>query len=55
MLQDIDHMEASRVFYINVRMVDQLKQSKIYCLTGISVGIVTLIVGYDMIVSVRFM
>jgi hypothetical protein len=55
MLQDMDHMEASRVFYVNVRTFDQLKQSKSCVLTVISVGIVTLIVRCHMIVSVCFM
>jgi len=55
MLQDMDHMEAGRVFYVKVRTFDQLEQSKICVLTIISVGIVKLIVRYDMIVSVRFM
>ena len=55
MLQDMDHMEASRVFYVKVYTFDQLEQSKICVLTVISVGIVTLIVRYDMIVSVCFM
>jgi len=36
-------------------MFDQLEQSKICVLPVISVGIVTLIVQYDMIVSVCFM
>jgi len=51
----MDHMEASRVSYVKVRTFDQLEQSKISVLTVISVGIVTLIVRYDMIVSVCFM
>jgi len=55
MLQDIDHMEASRVFYVKVRTFDQLEQSKICVLTVIAVGIITLIVRYDMIVSICFM
>jgi len=55
MLQDMDHMEASRVFYVKVRTFDQLEQSKISVLTVISVGIVTLIVRYDIIVSICFM
>jgi hypothetical protein len=54
MLQDMDHMEASRVFYVKVRTFDQLQQSKICVLTVSSVGIVTLIVRYDIIVSVCF-
>jgi len=55
MLQDIDHLGASRVFYVKVRTFDQLEQSKICVLTVILVGIVTLIVRYDMIVRVCFM
>jgi len=55
MLQDMDHMEASRVLYVKVRTFDQLEQSKICVLTVISVGIVTLIVRYDIIVTVCFM
>jgi hypothetical protein len=51
----MDHMEASQVLYVNVRTFDQLKQCKICVLTFISVGIVTLIVRFDMIVSVCFM
>jgi hypothetical protein len=55
MLEDMDHMEASQVFYVKVRTFDKLKQSKICVLMVISGGIVTLIVRYDMIVSVCFM
>jgi len=55
MLQDMDHMEASRVFYVKVRTFDQLEPSKICVLTVISVGIVTLIVRHDMKVSECFM
>jgi len=51
----MDHMVASRVFYVKVCTFDQLEQSEICVLTVISVGIVTLIVLYDMIVSVCFM
>ena len=51
----MDHMEASRVFYVKIGTFDQLEQSKICVLTVISVGIVTIIVRYDMIVSVCFM
>jgi hypothetical protein len=54
MLQDMDHMESSRVLYVKVRMFDQLEHSKICVLTVISVAIVTLIVRYDMIVSICF-
>jgi hypothetical protein len=51
----MDHMEASRVFYVKVRTFDQLEQNKICVLTVLSAGIVTLFVRYDMIVSVCFM
>jgi len=51
----MDHMEASQVFYVKVRTFDQLEQSKICILTVISVGIVTLIVRYHVIVSAFFM
>jgi len=54
MLQDMDHMEASGVCYVKVGTFDQLEQSKICVLTVISVGIVTLIVHCDMIVSLCF-
>jgi hypothetical protein len=55
MLQDMDHREASQVVYVKVRTLDQLEQSKICVLTFISVGIVTLVVRYDMNDSVWFM
>ena len=48
-------MEASRVIYVKVPTFDQLEQSKICVLTVISVAMVTLIVRYDMIVSVCLM
>ena len=51
----MDHMEARRVVYVKVCTFDQLEQSKICVLTVISVGILTLIVRYDMIVSIWFM
>jgi hypothetical protein len=54
MLQDMDHMEASWVFYVKVSMFDQPEQSKICFVTVISVGLVVLIVRYDMIVSICF-
>jgi hypothetical protein len=55
MLQDMDHVDASRVIYVKVRTFDQLEETKICVLTVISGGIVTLIVHYDMIVGVCFM
>jgi len=54
MFQDMDHMEASCVFYVKVHTFDQLEQSKICHLTVISVGIVLLTVHHDMYVSVCF-
>jgi len=33
MLQDMDHMEASCVFYVEVGTLDRLDQSKIWVLT----------------------
>jgi hypothetical protein len=48
-------MEARLVFYVKVCTSVQLEQIKICVLTVISVAIVTLIVNYDMIVSVWFM
>jgi len=52
MMQDIYHMEASRVIYVKVRTLDQLKKSKICVLTVISFGIVMQTVRHDLIVSV---
>jgi len=54
MLQDMDHMEASWVFYVKVHTFVQLEQSKICILTVISFGIVTLTVQHDMIGSMCF-
>jgi len=51
----MDNMEASRVMYDKVRTFDKLEQCQIFVLTVISFGIVTLIVRYDMMVSVCFM
>jgi len=50
MLQVMDNMEASCLFYVN-----HLEQSKISLLTVKKSGIETLTVRYDMIVSVIFM
>jgi hypothetical protein len=55
MLQDLNHMEVSRVLYVKVGTIVQLKQCKICVLTGIAVRIVMLFVRYDLIVSVYFM
>ena len=51
MLQEMDHIEASCVFSVKVGRFDQFEQSKISVLTVTSLGIVMLIVHYDLIVS----
>jgi len=55
MLQDMDHMEASCVFYVKVGRFHQLEQTKISVLTVTSLGIVILTVHEDLMVSVWFM
>jgi len=55
MLQGMDHMEASCVFYVKVGTLDQLEQSKICVLTVTKLGIVMLTVQIDSIFSVSFM
>jgi len=54
MLEEMDHMEASCVFYVKVGRFDQFEQSKITVLTVTSFGIVLLTVHWDSIVSVWF-
>jgi hypothetical protein len=55
MLQVMDNIEVSCVFYIKVSTVTHLESSKIGLLTVNKSGIVTLTVQHDMIVSVKFM
>jgi len=55
MLQDMDDVEASFVFYVKVATVDQLEQSKIGVLTDIKTGIFMLTVQHDSIVIISFM
>ena len=55
MLQVMDNMEVSCVFYVKVGTFTHLEQSKISLLTVNQSGIVTLTVQHDMIVSVIFM
>jgi len=55
MLQDMDHMEASCVFYVKIGTLDQLEQSKFCVLTITSLGIVMITVQDDSIFSVSFM
>jgi hypothetical protein len=52
MLQDLDHMEASCIFYVMVGRFDQFKQSKISILMVTSLGIVMLTVHDHLIVNV---
>jgi hypothetical protein len=47
MLQEMDHMEASCVFYVMVGRFDQFEQSKISVLTVTSLGIVMVTVHYN--------
>jgi len=55
MLQDMDHMEATCVFYVKVCTLNQLEQTKICVLTVILFRIVTLTVCSILIVSVYFL
>jgi len=55
MLQVMDNMKASCVFYVKVGMFTHLEQSKISLLRFHNSGIVTLTVQHDMIVSVILM
>jgi len=55
MLQVMDNMEASCVFYVKVGTFTQLERSKIFFLTVKKSGIETLTVQHDLIVSVIFM
>jgi len=54
MLQVMDNMEASCVFYVKVGTFTHLEQSKIFLLTVKKSGIVTLTVQHDLIVSIIF-
>jgi hypothetical protein len=55
MLQVMDNMEASCVFYVKVGTCTHVEQSKILLPTVKKSGIVTLTVQHDLIVSVIFM
>jgi len=55
MLQDMDHMEASCVFYVKVGRLDQREQSKFCVLTFLKLGIVMITVPGDSTFSVSFM
>jgi hypothetical protein len=55
MLQVMDNMEVSWVFYVKVNTFTHLGQSNIAFLTVNKSGIVTLTIQHDMIVSISFM
>jgi hypothetical protein len=55
MLEVMDNMEVSCVFYVTVSTFTHLEQSKIDLLTVHKSGIMMLTVQHDMIVSVSFM
>jgi len=55
MLQDIDHIEASCVSYVEVGTLNQLEQSKICILTIATLGIAMLTLDHDLMFSVCIM
>jgi hypothetical protein len=55
MLQVIDNMPVSWVFYDTVRLFTHLKESKIAVLTVNKSGIVMITIQVEMIVSISFM
>jgi len=55
MLHDMDHMEASCVFYVKVGTLVQLEQRKFCVLTVTQLGMVMLTVQDDSILSVSCM
>jgi len=52
MLRDMDHIEASCVFYVEVGTLNRLEQSKFCVVTVTTFGIAMLTVHHDMIFSV---
>ena len=55
MLQGLDNMEASCIFYVKVGTFTHLEQSKIFLLTVNESAIVTLTIQHDLVVMVIFM
>jgi len=55
MFQDIDHIEASCVFYVEVCSFNRLEQSKICILTVTTLEIAMLTVHHDMMFSICIM
>ena len=54
MLQDMDHIEAGSVFYVEVGTLHRLEESKICVLNITTLGIAMLTIHGDMIISVCF-
>jgi len=52
MLQDMDHIEASCVFYVQVGMLNRFELSKIWILTVTASGIAMLALHHDMMFCV---
>jgi len=55
MLQDMDNMEASFIFYVNFGTFTLLERSKDALLTVNESGIVRLTIHHDLIASISFM
>jgi len=55
MLQDMDHMEASCIFYVEVGTLNQLDQTKTCVVTITTLGIAMLTVHHYMMFSICFM
>lgn len=55
MLQRMDHMVASYVFYTKFGMFDQVEQNKLCVVTFSTLGIALQTVLHDFIVSICFM
>jgi hypothetical protein len=55
MLQEMDHMEESCVFYVKVALFDQLEQNIFCLLTVITFGIVMIPLQHDMMLPDSFM
>jgi hypothetical protein len=55
MLQYMENIEASYIFYIKVGRLTHLEQSKTFILTVSKMGIVSLTVQHNFIVSVSFL
>jgi len=55
MLQGMDSMDTSCIFYGKIGMFNHLEQSKFWLLTVSKAGLVKQIIQHDLIVSVSFM